>query len=214
MDNGRGDNRRASSGYDERERERRARAAAQRKAERDRFEQRQRTRYQPRRPQQGTWYEQPQRQRPRQQQARRSVPLQHQQLNGGGYLQQPRQQRQQRQQQQRPAQMSRTQMSRGAYGAYGAYGGYGRAPALEPRDLAIRTAIVAVLLVVLIARIVTFGGCAQSSELDAQIADQQTQLQQIADGNAQTQSQLDSMQSAIDSYNQLVSSSSSSDPSD
>lgn len=208
MDYQRGDNRAQRGGsYGDRERERRERAAAARREERERFEQRQKSRYHARQPQQGTWYERPPAQRaqaPRTQDARgprtqgqrgrRSVPLQHQQYQSGGYAQQQSRPRPPRAPQRSP------QLSRG----------YSSAPALDSRDIGIRVAIVAVLLVVFIARIATFGGCAESSDLDTQISEQQAQLQQVSDGNVQAQSQLDSMQSAIDSYDQLVSSSASS----
>lgn len=198
------------------EREFRERTEQAREAERERLEPRrlQPAHHQARRPSPGTWYERernpsarrrpdelrPEEHSPRwqQPQVRRSVPLQHERYAANGDW------RARQQTRPRPPQRTPAQLNRG-YGT-----GYAGGQELSSRDIGIRVAIVAVLLVVFLVRIATFGGCARSSELDTQISEQQAQLQQLTDANAQAQAQLDAMQSSIDSYDQLLSSSSSS----
>ncbi len=74
--------------------------------------------------------------------------------------------------------------------------------------LYIRIALVAILLIVLIVRFTTFGGGAELTSLNAQVNEQQTQLQTLTDENGSLQSQADSRQSTIDAYNEKVAASS------
>ena len=78
------------------------------------------------------------------------------------------------------------------------------------RSMYVRIGIIAVLLVILVVRTVTFGAGNELSGLNSQIADQQAQLQTLTDSNTTMQSQIDSWQTTIDAYNKKESSSSSS----
>ena len=78
------------------------------------------------------------------------------------------------------------------------------APAQTQSSLMPRLAIAAVLLVILILRFVLQGGVfGQFGSVNAQVNDQQTQLEQITNSNNDMQSKMDSMQSTIDAWNKM-----------
>ncbi|MGI6032569.1 MAG: hypothetical protein ACOX69_04055 [Coriobacteriales bacterium] len=80
----------------------------------------------------------------------------------------------------------------------------------DPRPLYIRVAIVVVLLVILIVRGATFATGSELSSVNSDLDSAQQQLEQLNTSNSEMQSQLDSWQTTIDTYNNESSSSSSS----
>lgn len=79
-------------------------------------------------------------------------------------------------------------------------------PAAAPtqRSLLPRIIIVAVLLAVLIIRFIVQGGMfGEFGSANAQVAEQQTQLEQLTSSNNDMQSQMDSMQGTIDAWNEM-----------
>lgn len=77
-------------------------------------------------------------------------------------------------------------------------------PTAPQGSLVPRLVIIAVLLVILIVRFLVQGGVfGQFGSVNAQVHEQQTQLEQLTNSNNEMQSQMDSMQSTIDAWNQM-----------
>ena len=75
----------------------------------------------------------------------------------------------------------------------------------SPLSIIVRAVIVVVLLLVLVVRFSVQGGVlGQADQLNAQAAEQQTQLEQVTGSNEKLQGNIDSRQKTIDAWNKLT----------